>query len=478
MGAKPGELPSHLLREAGSRPAPATDRKGADRAPFDLQRWFAWLSLLSVAMITASSAYLISSFLTSNLLQRDAELTKEFVHGMIQLRAARVVGDDMAVQWNAPEFEDLFRHLATMPDVAGANVYDPSGLTVWSSTPAMVGKRFVNQDLSRALSGLVVAKVSELDEHAKQEHAYLLAVLEPQEQLGRFIETYIPLRDGTAQVTGVVEVYKVPRALLRAIDQGIRLVWTIAALSGLFLYATLHWIVRRGSRIIRTQQERLLESETLATVGEMSSAVAHGIRNPLASIRSSAELALAESATESECLQDIIVEVDRLERWVRDLLVQSRTDAPTLAPLQVNDLVRECVAAFEKRVERQGIRVETALEGTLPELPADRNLLRQVLNGLLANAVEAMPQGGGITVSTGLRRGGRALEVLVADSGPGIPDHVLSRVFRPWYTTKRTGLGLGLALARRIVERHGGSISLSSRAGSGTNVHIRLPLQR
>jgi two-component system, NtrC family, sensor histidine kinase HydH len=448
----------------------------SERRAFDLRRWFSWLSLFSIVTMTTTSAYLISSFLATNLLQRDAELTRDFVQGMMELRTARV-GDEPAVQWNAPDLEDLFRHLATMPDVAGANVYDVSGLAVWSSTSGMIGQRFANSDLTSALGGRLITKSSRLDEHQKQEHAYVLASLGPHEQLGRFIEIYIPLRDAASQVTGVVEVYKLPRAMLQAIDQGNRLVWTIAVLSGVFLYATLYWIVRRGSRTIRVQQERLIESETLATMGEMACAVGHGIRNPLASIRSSAELALGDSAVERECLQDIIAEVDRLERWVRDLLVQSHAETPALGPLQLNELIRECAAGFKKRVERQGVRVRTALEHPLPELLADAKLLRQVLNGLLANAVEAMPLGGAVTVTARRVRGGRALEVVVADSGPGIPDDILAHVFRPRYTTKRTGLGLGLAQARRIVERHGGSIWITSRAGCGTKAHLRLPVR-
>ena len=103
----------------------------------------------------------------------------------------------------------------------------------------------------------------------------------------RFVELYIPLREtSTGPVIGVVELYRIPFALARAIDAGTVLTWMISLGIGLFLYGVLFWIVRRADRLIRSQQERLIESETLGALGEMASAVAHGIRNPLASIRS------------------------------------------------------------------------------------------------------------------------------------------------------------------------------------------------
>ena len=124
------------------------------------------------------------------------------------------------------------------------------------------------------------------------------------------------------RIVGVVELYKVPADLFETLAEGRRLIWLAAVVAAAFLYAALFWIVLRAQRIIEIQGDRLVESESLAVVGEMGSAVAHGLRNPLAAIRSSAELALESPLPDQarECAQDIVAQVDRLEGWVRQLL--------------------------------------------------------------------------------------------------------------------------------------------------------------
>jgi two-component system sensor histidine kinase HydH len=156
---------------------------------------------------------------------------------------------------------------------------------VWSTDQALIGQRFDNNpELEQALAGNLVSEVGWLDGNDKPEHIALAAGTG-----GRFIEAYMPMRRGVA-VIGVVELYKVPTALDAAISRGKRIIEISAALGGLALFATLYWIVRRGALLIHRQQAELGRMEALAAVGQMASAIAHSLRNPLAGIRSSAEL--------------------------------------------------------------------------------------------------------------------------------------------------------------------------------------------
>jgi signal transduction histidine kinase len=210
----------------------------------------------------------------------------------------------------------------------------------------------------------------------------------------------------------------------------------------------------------------------------MSSAVAHSIRNPLASIRSSAELGLeAEGESVRKNLRDVISQVDRIGRWIRDLLVFSRPLASETEPVTLDRVVRECLASFETQIEKAGIRTELkALAENVPPVYGNQALFAQVINSVLSNAVEAMVGGGTLTIATEPAHG--RLVLRISDSGAGMSQRQLDQVFKPFYTTKRNGLGLGLALVKRIMERFGGSVRIASREKEGTEVRLFFKLAR
>jgi len=436
-------------------------------AQINLSRWFALVGLVSIASISAISGWMLSAFLTERLLQQEARLTHEFVDRLVDVEEARpffaAVQQPPAAQWL-----ELVAHISRLPDVLRANLYSPQRVIVWSTDPSLVGKEFKdNPELETALRGELVAHGGEGE---KLEH----------DQLGTrypfFVEIYSPVFDAAhGEVVGVVELYKAPTALFAAISAAQRAVWIGAALAGSFLYAALFWMVRRADLLIRVQRERLVQSETLAALGEMSSAVAHGIRNPLATIRSSAELALeSEPPDWRSAARDIVAQVDRLDVWVRELLSYSEPLADKLEQIALCTVLREALESFAPELERRAIHVSSRIEGTLPPVKADSLMLGQVFNSLLANAVEAIDRNGRIYVAAECGSEGQ-LRISIRDSGPGMSREQMARAFKPFHTTKAKGLGIGLALARRIVERVGGSISLASVPGSGTTVYIVLP---
>src|SRR5262249_22161991 len=246
--------------------------------PFNLSRWFAAVGLVSIASISVVTGWLLSDFLTDRMLAQEARLPEEVIDSVVDVeQAAGYFTGDASEDGH---YGDFVAHITALPDVLRANLYSRERRVIWSSDPALIGRQFSdNDELEDALAGKVVAHGGE---RAKQEHEALDAHR-------YFFEIYTPVRaPRSGEVVGVVELYKTPRALFEAIAAGKRAIWVGAALAGLFLYATLFWLVRRADNTIRAQRERLVQSETFAVVGEMSSAVAHGIRNPLASIRSSA----------------------------------------------------------------------------------------------------------------------------------------------------------------------------------------------
>lgn len=458
--------------------------------PFNLLRSFSLLSLLCITILSVTSAWLLSRFLTRHMLERDGVVTMQFVQsimasmrydGSVQARNEDRRGTTIAdffARAQEPQvkavFENFFRHIALMPEVLRANVYGRDQIMVWSSDPGLIGKRFPgNPELIKALNGELTIETGLVEHPNKPEHVGFNVSAQ------YFAEMYLPIRDDDGDtVLGVVEVYKVPDALFAALRQGHRLVWGIAILGGLFLYGTLFWIVRRAAILIRRQQEELVTAETMAALGEMASAVAHNIRNPLASIRAAAEVALDEDDTEfwQQSAGDIIAEVDRLEGWLHSLLTYARPLQAQPSPTPLQGIMERILQEMKKDFERHHITLEYSAASLTGAVLIDPHLLQQALHCVISNAIEAMPEGG--TLKVRAQPGARAerLRLVVQDNGVGMTAENLAKVFRPFFTTKRRGLGVGMALTKRIIERHGGTIQLSSTVGQGTTVTIELPL--
>lgn len=442
-------------------------------APFQLLRWFAGLSAVVIVLIAVANAWVVTQFLTNHLFRREGEISRDFVQNI--LVSDGTIGylrhsNDPSV---SEHFKNTVTHLANMRDVLRANVYGRDRTVLWSSDPAMIGRRFAdNEDLDHAMAGKLEVESGRIneDEVPKREHVGL----SPSVQF--FVETYIPVVDpANHEVVGVVELYKAPLALTEAIEDGERQV-AIAALGGaVALFVSLFWLIRRADRTMRAQHAKLLEAGTVAALGELASSVAHNIRNPLASIRSSAELSLELPAEQSaECSRDIIREVDRISARITELLRLSNQGVPASRPIDVVGLLRSCVADHKSAFQRS--RKVLSLESHTAQavVQADSHLLQQVFDSVLSNAAEAIPPGQRCDVSV-RDTDSRSVRIEVKDGGAGMSPEVLAHVFRPFFTTKPQGLGLGLPLAKRIVEGLGGVLQIRSRPGEGTTVCIDLP---
>jgi signal transduction histidine kinase len=226
-------------------------------------------------------------------------------------------------------------------------------------------------------------------------------------------------------------------------------------------------------------QAQLVQSEKLASIGEMSAAVAHGLRNPLASLRAAAQLVQRHpnASTSSEHLNAIIEEVDRLDRRISHLLSFSRP-AP-FHPLKesIPHLVEGLLPAFAGPIRDQHVELQLDIPPGLPEVRVDPLQLEQALVEIVSNALDAMPDGGHlhISASTQLHDSGPPdVLIEVSDTGPGIPAQVLPSVCEPFFTTRQEGTGLGLAIAKRYVQQNGGTLEIVSQPG-GTAVRVRLP---
>jgi signal transduction histidine kinase len=230
---------------------------------------------------------------------------------------------------------------------------------------------------------------------------------------------------------------------------------------------------------LRQSRAALVQSEKLASIGEMSAAVAHGLRNPLASLRAAAQLVRRhpDAPSSAEHLSAIIDEVDRLDRRISHLLSFSRPAPFHPMPENVSRLVEGLLPAFSELLRERSVELQLDLQ-PLPDIRVDPMQLEQALLEIVSNALDAMPSGGRLRIASSSRgsNGSEPSEVVIeiGDTGPGIPDQVMPSVCEPFFTTRQEGTGLGLAIAKRYVEQNGGRLEISSRPG-GTTVIIRLP---
>ncbi len=443
---------------------------------FNLTRQFALLSFTCILLISLVSGFLLSRFLTDKLLHREAVLTQDFIENFVESESTWRYFGAQPNGLSSPSLEYFFKHVARLPDVVRANVYGADHTVLWSSDAALIGARFHdNQELDVSLRGELTFESGILGDSAKAEHRDF----DP-DQIGlRFVETYIPVWNGDrTRVVGSVELYKLPLALHQAIVEGRRLVWLSALGGGVLLFLVLFQIVRRASGIMNEQHQRLVESERLTMVGETASAVAHAMRNPLASIRACAELTLTDDLEGArESANDIISEADRLDRWARELLEFSRVDGGETERVEVNGLVESVLANHQSFLQRANVALHFKQAPTALVVCASPAPLSQVVGNLVMNAIEAMADGGKLSVTTVLDPATEtSVLIRVTDTGPGLSSAMNGRLFRPFATTKPKGTGLGLALSQRLLQRYGGTLTLDSRPGRGVTATVRLPL--
>src|SRR5213593_3304557 len=229
---------------------------------------------------------------------------------------------------------------------------------------------------------------------------------------------------------------------------------------------------RRQAEVIRAQTEAIA-----ATRAQLAAAVAHEVRSPLAVIRSAAQ-GLAESVPRDDQearrgYSFITAEIDRLGNVVDSLLAFARPLRVEARPVSVHQLFDRALLLAREGLQGKALRVRRDEPAALPEVRADGDLICQVLLGLLANAAEAAPRGGEVALAAAAADG--TVEIAVADSGPGVPVELRARIFEPFFTTRPHGTGLGLAVARHIVEAHGGRIEVGERTGGGARFTLRLP---
>jgi hypothetical protein len=235
----------------------------------------------------------------------------------------------------------------------------------------------------------------------------------------------------------------------------------------------------------RAHDTEMLQAEHLATMGELAAGVAHEIRNPLAGIAGAIEIITKDFPADHpdrEVLEDLRQEVRRIEKVLNDMLAYAKPKPAQFGQADLKDIFARTLQLARQQTGSKNIEFSIQVPPDLPLFRMDSEQLHQVLLNLVLNGIQAIERDGKITIAAQIDTLGGpgqadVVEISVSDSGAGIPPESLERIFRPFYTTKRGGTGLGLSLCRRIIRQHGGKLGVESKLGKGSRFIIHLPLR-
>jgi len=337
-------------------------------------------------------------------------------------------------------------------DIAFFAVIDRHGVYRFHSNPDLIGTSAEDDTLGKVLAGMSVSEARVT--LGTGETAY---------------EFYAPLRlpKETVVLRLVLHTFRAD-AVVRRAEYNMAVLLALLA-GGWILGVVLYRFAAREER----HQLEMARRERLAHLGEMGAMLAHEIRNPLAGIKGYAQVIgkKPQEARNAGFAERIVTEVLRLENLVNELLAYAGTGSYPMAPIDPCELIAHTVALIRSEAEEQHVEIgSTCREGV--RVPGNRDRLGQVLLNLAKNALQAMPDGGSLHMAA--TAADKSVMLTVGDTGHGIPPEHMARIFEPFFTTKARGTGLGLALCRKVIEEHGGTIGVTSEPGKGTLVTITL----
>jgi len=239
----------------------------------------------------------------------------------------------------------------------------------------------------------------------------------------------------------------------------------------------------RDERLKEHTEQQIMKLERLATLGQLAGGVAHEINNPLGTISIYAQMALDELGKDNDsCKEDLKVvmkQTNRAGKIVKDLLEFARQIQPEMRTVKINDVLEKAIAMTTHPAHLKDVRVITQLTQELPSINGDSDKLQQVFVNIIVNALQAMTKGGELTVSTRLTEDNEFIEIEISDTGCGIPEEHLGKLFDPFFSTKEIGkgTGLGLSVSLGIVQKHNGFIDVRSKVGQGSTFIVRLPAE-
>jgi signal transduction histidine kinase len=475
------------------RPTGGTDSKDIDRIkPFKLVKFFTFTSLIVILLGSLALSMVIAHRAETVLIKKSEDyalLMAENLNHQVFLQfivpAALQFGQVIQLRNKAlfERLDQVVRNTLHSFSVQMVNIFDrKDNVIFYSFDEELLGKKGVGGiDYQRALSGKSTSRL------IRREGFLSRLVGTPIESE---LRTYVPLRaekpmsNIEGPILGVFEIVQDLSDDYQTIAHfKHRIMVTSVLIMGL-LFVVLRFIVKRGEKIIEKRagerlllKEKLNQAERLASLGEMVAAVSHEIRNPLGIISSTAELLkgkLAQHDPKNKLPDVIVQEAKRLNSIVTDFLDFARPPSLHVMTCNIGEIIEKNLDFLSPEIRSRHFEVRKRFATHVPDMQGDSGLLYRAFLNIIMNAMQAMPDGGTISIELSARDD--HLTCQFTDEGPGIPDNTLKKIWDPFFTTKDKGSGLGLPIVKKIVEGHGGTVSIKNGEEKGTEVTVVLPL--
>ncbi len=465
--------------------------------PFRLVKFFSFTGLGLILITTMVLSWVISNYAKKVMLDRSESysfLLAEHVNRQVFLQfvlptALRYGEIALREPTQFKRLDTVVRNTTEGLKVDSVTIFDSKeNIISYSTIPEEVGTRDMGGiEYEDALNGKNTSRLVST--------ASLLHLLPGSKPISSKLLTFIPFRREnplSERTDDIMGVTKVVQDLSDDMEAILRLQLTIIFISILImgtLFFILTQIVTKADQINKARDDerrrfeaKLHHTERLASLGEMVASVSHEIKNPLGIVRSTAELLdkrLRDQAPSSKHLAEIIMtETNRLDDIIREFLDFARPQVPRFTKASINDPILKVIEFMQPELNKKQITIEPKLDYETKTIDIDKNLLYRAFLNLFVNAVQAMPDGGNLSVESMASEGKtNSVVVKISDTGVGISEEKIGMIFTPFYTDKNRGTGLGLAIVKNIIEEHNGTIDVESETGKGATFIITLPQQ-
>lgn len=462
--------------------------------PFQLVKYFSFTSLAVILIFTLVLSWIISNNARTVMLDQSeayslllAENLNQQVFRSFVLPTVLTYGK-IALS-NPDQFQNLDRVVRNATEgmkMETVTIYDSTvNIISYSTDEEQVGKKDMGGlEYLKALTGSQNSQIVS--------SGSVLSLLPGTAPVHCRLKTFIPFRQVREDkrsddlIMGVIEITQDLSREYSAIMQLQGRIILVSSLVMAILFLVLRTIVSRADKIIEKRvherlslEEKLNRAERLAHLGTMVATVSHEIKSPLGIVRSTAEILykrIKKVAPGNENLAEIIVaETTRLNNIVMEFLDFARPQEIKLLPVDINDNISKALQFIDAKLQEQKIALETDFHPNIGRITIDPDLFYRALLNILVNAMQAMPDGGVLRVSTGIVESDGSVFISIQDSGIGMSEEKAAEIFKPFFTDKNRGTGLGLAITKNIVEQHHGTISVTSRENEGSTFTITLP---
>jgi signal transduction histidine kinase len=452
-------------------------------------RVFAGVSLLMIMAMVVGTGLIQAPFFRQSIIDREASIVRDMVYAlMVDQDISALDLQNYADPGARHRFERSFSTLVKLPGTARIKVFNRDNVIIWSDDPSLVGtSKTGHQDqLARARNGEVQAVFNSTGNRFDTS-------VQARQTEGT-IECYVPIfahgkdKPQATEVIGVLSLYRDPHDLNRTIQQGLLVLWMVVGGGGIVLFLVLYKVfnlvysrqqaAESNLSKLTSEHERIVQIEKMSAMGELVGEIAHQLNNPLVGVINLTQLAQRE-VHDPERVSELLAEVRKAGAECRDIVQRilriNQISRSTLQPTDIQALVQDTITFCHHSIHLRH-EVDFVAPAEKVVLNGDPVLLRQALFNLIHNAVLAAPDAP-VQVALSLARRDKVAGILlsVTDAGPGFDKETAARLFKPFFTTRPTGTGLGLSVAQHIVMKHGGVVLAESLPEGGARFSIWLP---